>query len=230
MAKKTASTEMPAQTAAAAPAQVAPVAEQSAAPAQPRRVRHVKAEKPAEAAPAVAPVVVQPVAPVAVAAEPVVEATPVDSSESDESVLLRELKEALEHVRAEKGRLAEIGKNLATLVETLVKKTTKALHKNSKLRRVRKSPNPNSGFRKPVPVTDEFCKFFGRPSGSLISRTEVSKLIRDYIKENNLQNPSDRRTILPDTQLTSLLRVGSDEKLTYFTLQSKMNHLFVKSA
>lgn len=222
MAKKIAtSTEtMPANT-TPAPAAAA------ATPA--RRVRRAKADEaaPAEAAAAPAPVVAAPVASTEAPAPEVVDAA-VDAP-SEEDGLLRELTDALEQVRAEKVRLTEIGKNLATLVENLVKKTTKALRKNNKSRRQRRKASPNSGFQKPVAVTNELCKFLGRPEGTLISRTEVTRMIRDYIKEKSLQNPEDRRIITPDAQLTGLLRLEKDEKLTYFTLQSKMNHLFVKA-
>jgi chromatin remodeling complex protein RSC6 len=224
MAKKIAqSTEtMPANTTPA------PVAAAAATPA--RRVRRAKADEatPAEAvaAPAVAPVAP---APSTAAPEPVaVEASGAEEV-SEEDSLLRELTDALEQVRAEKVRLTEIGKNLATLVENLVKKTTKALRKSNKSRRQRRKANPNSGFQKPVAVTNELCTFLGRPEGTLISRTEVTRMIRDYIKEKSLQQPEDRRNIIPDAQLSGLLRLEKDEKLTYFTLQSKMNHLFVKA-
>jgi chromatin remodeling complex protein RSC6 len=224
MAKKIAqSTEtMPANTTPA------PVAAAAATPA--RRVRRAKADEatPAEAvaAPAVAPVAP---APSTATPEPVaVEASGAEEV-SEEDSLLRELTDALEQVRAEKVRLTEIGKNLATLVENLVKKTTKALRKSNKSRRQRRKANPNSGFQKPVAVTNELCMFLGRPEGTLISRTEVTRMIRDYIKEKSLQNPEDRRIITPDAQLSGLLRLEKDEKLTYFTLQSKMNHLFIKA-
>jgi chromatin remodeling complex protein RSC6 len=221
MAKKIAtSTEtMPANTTTTpAPAAATPA----------RRVRRAKADEAAPAEATAAPVVAAPAASTEAPAPEVVDAAGVDAP-SEEDALIRELTDALEQVRAEKVRLTEIGKNLATLVENLVKKTTKALRKNNKSRRQRRKASPNSGFQKPVAVTNELCKFLGRPEGTLISRTEVTRMIRDYIKEKSLQNPEDRRIITPDAQLTGLLRLEKDEKLTYFTLQSKMNHLFVKA-
>jgi len=222
------------------PANTTPAPAQATAPATTpaRRVRRAKADEPAAAESVAAPVVAAPVVAAPVVAAPgssteapapeVVDAAGVDAP-SEEDALIRELTDALEQVRAEKVRLTEIGKNLATLVENLVKKTTKALRKNNKSRRQRRKASPNSGFQKPVAVTNELCKFLGRPEGTLISRTEVTRMIRDYIKEKSLQNPEDRRIITPDAQLTGLLRLEKDEKLTYFTLQSKMNHLFVKA-
>ena len=49
-----------------------------------------------------------------------------------------------------------------------------------------------------------------------------------YIKENNLQNESDKRIIEPDDKLQSLLEVPDGEIITYFTLQKYMNRHFGK--
>lgn len=42
-----------------------------------------------------------------------------------------------------------------------------------------------------------------------LPRTEVTKKIWDYIKANNLQNPSNKRNILCDSKLKTIM--GKDE-------------------
>ena len=105
------------------------------------------------------------------------------------------------------------------------------VNKNIKIKRKSSTGNlATSGFQKPVAVTSEMSKFAGWTSGDLHSRVEVTKSICNYIKDNNLQNPEDRRQIKPDGKLSKLLRikVGSDP-LTYYSLQKHIQIHFVKS-
>jgi len=74
--------------------------------------------------------------------------------------------------------------------------------------------NPNSGFKKKVPVSEKFQKFAGWGSDELHSRIDATKFICDYIKENNLQNPDDKRRIIPDDKLRKIL--ACDKSVTDF--------------
>ena len=78
----------------------------------------------------------------------------------------------------------------------------------------------NSGFMKPVNISPEMSKFARWGASEKHSRVEVTKVLCSYIKDHNLQNPSDRRQIIPDTKLRKLLRLeNSTTPLTYYTLQ-----------
>jgi chromatin remodeling complex protein RSC6 len=197
-----------AKKAAAAPV-AAPVVE--AAP------KAVKAPKAAKAAP-VAPVVVSST-PVVAAAEPAA-AGPTTSLDED---------------------LKAVTGNLNTLRETVsamlgqVKKLEKRVHRELKDARKRKrrappaegaAPRPLSIFERPTKVTDELCKFLGKPNGTLMSRSEVTKGVNNYVKEKNLKNKHD---IKPDASLKSLLAIGEGEPLTYFNLQRYLNRHYVKA-
>jgi chromatin remodeling complex protein RSC6 len=74
--------------------------------------------------------------------------------------------------------------------------------------------NPNSGFKKKVPVSEKFQKFAGWSGDELHSRIDATKFICDYIKENNLQNPDDKRRIIPDDKLRKIL--ACDKEVTDF--------------
>ena len=63
-----------------------------------------------------------------------------------------------------------------------------------------------------------------------MARTEVTKHLTQYIKNNDLQDASNRRKILPDKKLGQLLNVGADDEVTYFNLQKYMKVHFPKSA
>jgi len=92
--------------------------------------------------------------------------------------------------------------------------------------------NNNSGFLKPVKISTEMAKFTGWNSNELRSRVDVTKFLCNYIRENNLQNPKDRRQIIADTKLSKLLNYDSkkenSEPLTYYRIQSYIKPHFIK--
>lgn len=165
-----------------------------------------------------------------------VEATPTETPATDRpkpdhvaevEALKARLVQAIADVKAQKARLQDMGRDLVTLVESLVKDTNQVLRKNLKRKR-RTGSNTNSGFMKPKPVSAELCEFLSKPTGSLMSRTEVTRAICDYVKTNDLRKPDDKRVIVPDSRLATLLRMNKDETMNYIHLQSKIGHLFIK--
>ena len=114
-----------------------------------------------------------------------------------------------------------------------LQKDTKRAIKDARKNRRKPKDDPNkpkrapSGFAKPSPISEELCKFLGQEEGTLMARTEVTKYVTKYIKDNNLQNPENKRVILPDSTLKKLLNVN-DEHVTYFNLQKYMKHHFPK--
>ncbi len=106
-----------------------------------------------------------------------------------------------------------------------------ALRISKQQRKTVKRNNVNSGFRKPVQISNELTKFTGWEQGVMRSRVDVTKFICDYIKKNNLQNPEDRRQIRveEDANLKKLLKYDGKDKqpLTYYTLQTYLKHHFL---
>lgn len=87
----------------------------------------------------------------------------------------------------------------------------------------RKSP---SGFAKPNKISDELCDFIGVPRGTEKSRTDITRYINTYVKEHNLNKPTNRRVILPDEKLKAILNVKEGEEVTFFILQRLISHHF----
>ncbi len=102
------------------------------------------------------------------------------------------------------------------------------------LRSKTKSNRPRtttSGFMKPVRISPEMASFTEWPVDKLCSRVDVTKFICKYIKENNLQNPSDKRQIAVDDKLSALLKYNpltAANPLTYFRLQQYIQPHFIK--
>jgi len=199
--------------AAPAPVAAAPVVE--AAPA--KKAASKKAAAPAAAA-----------APTVVVSSTPVEAAAVAAPAGPTTTLDEDLK-------------AVVG-NLTTLRETVaamqaqVKKLEKRVHREIKDARKRKrrapvadgpdaKPRQPSIFERPTEVTEELCRFLGKPKGTLMSRSEVTKGVNAYVKEKNLKN---KHNITPDASLKTLLAVPDTEVLTYFNLQRYLNRHYVK--
>ena len=121
---------------------------------------------------------------------------------------------------------------LKTELRTLEKKTLKELRVVNKLNAKRKKKSTTrapSGFVKPTLISNELATFLGKPFGSEMARTDVTREINAYIRAHELQDKSNGRKINPDPQLASLLKITSTDELTYFNLQRYMSPHFAKN-
>jgi len=114
-------------------------------------------------------------------------------------------------------------------LEKSVTRELKAAAKASSKRAKRAGNRQPSGFVKPTRISDELAKFLGKGVGTEMARTDVSKEINAYIRANNLQRPDNGRFIVPDAKLTTLLKLGKDDELSYFNLQRYMKPHFIKA-
>lgn len=212
------------KTSANTPAVATPVANPATTETKPApATKAVKATKKVEAAPA-------PVATPVVAAPVVVEAAPAATETSSRD---DRHKAALKSIDDQVATLKSLR---ATLVANFKADGVdlKAAQKAGGRRR-RAAPAPGdenkakrapSGITKPTNVSDAICEFMGKPKGSLIARTEVTKFITNYIKEKNLKDANVKRHINPDASLRKLLNVPQADQLTYFNLQKYMSAHF----
>jgi len=209
-----------------------------------------KAEPVVEAAPVEAPKAVKaPKQPKAPKAEAVAtEAAPATESEKKErrvptkeslhtdfEALLAKISGEVERLRAAKPKAKGV-KFLKT-----INKDIKQLH--SDVNRVNKfkkngerKASTSSGFLKPVNISGELAKFTGWDVSKAYSRTAVTKFICNYIKTKKLYEEADKRNILCDASLKSLLKYdpanppkdeeGKPQPLTYFRLQQYLKGHF----
>lgn len=183
-----------------------------------------KAAKPAKASKAAA----APVAPVVVSATPVEQvAAPVAAGPTTT------LDEDLKTLTTSLTSLRELATNLLGQVKRLdrrVHREIKDARKRKRRAKVEEGPDAKprtpSIFERPVQVTDELCIFLAKPKGTLMSRSEVTKGVNNYVKEHNLKNKHD---IKPDASLKKLLAIPEGDLLTYFNLQRYLNRHYVKA-
>lgn len=114
------------------------------------------------------------------------------------------------------------------VVEKLIARELKSAQKASKKKRSSGNKKP-SGFIKPTRISDELATFLGKEKGVELSRTDVSKEIKKYIDLHKLQDPANGRNILPDKKLAGLLKLGKEDKLSYFNLQQFLKIHFIKA-
>lgn len=119
---------------------------------------------------------------------------------------------------------------LSTQIKNLernVKKNIKRLEKEGKKNK-NKGNRKASGFAVPTKISKDLCKFMGVKEGTQLARTEVTKYIIQYIKDNKLPDETNKKIIKPNNKLKSLLKLEKNDEVTYFNLQKYMNKHFVK--
>jgi chromatin remodeling complex protein RSC6 len=91
-----------------------------------------------------------------------------------------------------------------------------------------KKPREPSGFAKPTYLSPGLCEFLDVPAGTELARTEVTKRVLQYVKDESLQNPEVKREIMMDTKLNKLLAPVEGESVTYFNIQRLLKVHYVR--
>ena len=94
----------------------------------------------------------------------------------------------------------------------------------------REARRANNAFLKPRLISPELCAFMGIEAGSSRSQTDVTKHVAAYVKGNSCFDPANKRRIIPDSNLSKLLKVTDKDTVTYLNLQSYLKAHFVKTA
>ena len=150
-----------------------------------------------------------------------------ETTETQSEDLFTQFEQLVGQLGAMKNQISLIQNSIKSL-EKNVKKQMKGLKKEA----IKSKPKGNrapSGFAKPSKVTKELCEFMNKSEGEQIARTEVTRALVAYIKENKLENKTNSKIISPDNKLKVLLGIEDGQELTYFNIQKYMNKHFVKN-
>jgi chromatin remodeling complex protein RSC6 len=216
MVKSASSSSSSSSAAAAAPvaAAVAAPAAKVAKPATPKA-----ASKAASEAAAVAPPVVP--------STPVVEGEAAAVAEVEGSVSAALYVSVLSKLQGAQSLITSIRSEVNELKRQHARELRVA-NKANKRRKTNANRAP-SGFVKPTLISNELAAFLGRPEGSVLARTEVTREVNAYIRTQKLQDKDNGRKINPDAKLLKLLKLKKGEELTYFNLQKFMAAHFAKT-
>lgn len=221
--KKTDDASAPAVVAAPAPVPVAPVATETKV-AKTTKKAAAKTETAASPAPSPAPVavavpaVVAPVAAAATDAAPVVEEVRLENEAKAITARLLAVRETVSELISEAKRLEKKAAKVQKIADKRRRRRAPVEGEEGKPARI-------SIFQVPVDISPALCSFLGRPSGSQESRSNVTKFITTYVKENDLKN---KHEINADAKLRNLLGLKEGDKLSYFNLQKFLNVHYVK--
>lgn len=172
-------------------------------------------------------------------ATPAVVSTPVEATPAPETVVEKTQLELLEDrfaaIVEQVNALRNVSTTLSSDLKTLRRDVVRAVKKNTKRKRIplteeEKANRAPSGFAKPTLISDQLCTFLGKPVGSQVARTEVTKFLASYIKEHQLQDSENKKVIHPDAKLKVLLNCDESTELTYFTIQKYMKDHFKPSS
>jgi chromatin remodeling complex protein RSC6 len=210
MVKSAPSSSSSAPASTAAPAATAPAAKAAKAPSTPK-------PKAADAAPVAAP---------APAVEGADASAPV-AAEVDGAVSTALYSSVLTKLQSAQAVLASIRSEVNELKRQHAREL-RAANKANKRRKTNANRAP-SGFVKPTLISNELAAFLGKPEGSVLARTEVTREVNAYIRNQKLQDKDNGRKINPDAKLLKLLKLKKGEELTYFNLQKYMAAHFAKS-
>jgi chromatin remodeling complex protein RSC6 len=117
--------------------------------------------------------------------------------------------------------------NLKILQKEVSKERKESKKKESKIKKKSGKKKSPSGFAKPAPITDDLASFLGLGSGVELARTDVTTKIIAYVKEHDLQNPANKKQIVPDEKLAKILLVPDSEVVTFFNLQTYLKKHFL---
>jgi len=147
---------------------------------------------------------------------------------SDFDTLLSGVEQQIELIKSSESK--GVGVKYFKTLNRQLKQLRGDVSKNVKVKRqINSDASKTSGFLKPVEVSKAVSDFAGWKQGEMHSRVDVTKFICNYVKSNDLQNPKDRRQILPDKKLKTLLKLGDNmkEPLTYYSLQRHIQPHFI---
>ena len=187
-----------------------------------------------EAAP-VAPAATQAAVVAAPAPAPVVqEAVAEDSKTLSSEAILTAVDAKIQQVSSILASLKNDSKALRKQIAQDKKATEKLAKKSAKKKRAvvegEEAKPRNSGFMRPVKISDELASFLGKATGTVMGRQDANDEIRKYVSTHNLKETEKGkgRNINPDAKLSALLKLPANEQLTYFNLQKYMKPHFIK--
>lgn len=142
--------------------------------------------------------------------------------ESNTEILFNKLVNQFQDVQAVMKTLAS---NLKILQKEVLRERKESKKKESKIKKKSDKKKSPSGFAKPAPISDDLAIFLGLSPGDNIARTDVTSKVIAYVKEHNLQNPENKKQIIPDAKLKALLQPG-DSEVNFFNLQTHLKKHF----
>lgn len=147
-----------------------------------------------------------------------------ETEETPIFAVVQQLDDAQQTITSLSTQLRALATQLKQVQKTYAKekKQLEKLHKKKKKSSGGSGIKHQSGIAKPGYISAELCDFIGVSKGTEMARTEVIKYVNKYIKEHELQDQNNKKVIVPDNKLQTLLQSKKNDEITYFNLQTYM--------
>jgi len=156
-----------------------------------------------------------------------------DNTINMETKVIRTVKEILSDIEANVGEQVVLQRALKNFNKELERAHKVEVKEASKRKKSTKDPSEKrdpSGFNAAQPVPPEFCEQpWGCEADQELPRTMLTKMVYDYVKEENLQDPEDKRNIFPDATLKKLFHLKDTDELHFNNFQTYMKRLYDRS-
>ena len=86
----------------------------------------------------------------------------------------------------------------------------------------------NNGFNRLNEVDSALREFLSLAEGEMISRSDATRRVNQYVKENGLKHPDNARVVIMDDKLRGLLNPPEDVQVTVLTIQKYLSPHFIK--
>lgn len=117
-------------------------------------------------------------------------------------------------------------KSLGRRVARVAKKADKRRGRKATVEGGAAKPKKEGVFTRPNKITDELCVFLGKPKGTEMARSEVTRAVIAYCRTKNLMEGQNIKTT--DAGLRKLLQLTEKDELTILNLQKYINKHYIK--
>jgi len=121
--------------------------------------------------------------------------------------------------------LTDLRKELKTVMKFIRKINTRVQDPDGEKAKARSA---NNGFNRPLRVGDDLRDFLSLAPGEMISRSEVTRRVNEYVTVHNLKQEDNKRNIILDDKLRSLLNPPVDVQLTFMNIQRYLSPHYLK--
>jgi U3 small nucleolar RNA-associated protein 14 len=114
-------------------------------------------------------------------------------------------------------------------MSAVIKMAERMVNDETQVKIKRKKPYDSTrktGFMVQKPVNQNVLAFTGREAGTEFSRTDLTKEITKYVKDNALQLPGRTSFFKLDAKLASLLNLNEGDELTFTGVQKYLKNCF----
>lgn len=118
--------------------------------------------------------------------------------------------------------------NILTKKVTMDLKQLESMHKKElklALKTTTKKSGKQSGFNEAVPVPEPLQKLLGLDDNPL-SRSRVTKLMYEYIKENKLYSPKTKRIIIPNREMRVVFGIKKNDVMKFENFQTWLKKVY----